>query len=72
MFWSHVTFLRNIWLPSNYPVRQRRMEPVEEKTVNVYYKPRDMVLPRNEEKRRKNIKVKKNINTKQMMKTREK
>jgi hypothetical protein len=49
------------------------MEPVRKKTVNVYYKPRDMALPRNEVKRRKNTELKKeNCNTKQIMKTSEK
>jgi len=35
MFWTHAAFLRNIWLPSNYLIRQLRMEPVEKKIVNV-------------------------------------
>ena len=61
IFWTHVTFLRNIWLPSNYLIRQLRVELVEEKTVNVCYKPRDMALPRNEEKRHKNIELKRTL-----------
>jgi hypothetical protein len=47
------------WLPSNYLIRQLSMEPVEETTVNVYYKPRDMSLPRNEDAIHKSIEVKK-------------
>jgi hypothetical protein len=39
------------------------MKPVEEKTVNVCYKPRDMVLPHDEKKRHRNMDVKKNIVT---------
>jgi hypothetical protein len=63
MFWNHAAFLGNIWLPSNYIERQLRVEPAEEGTVNVYFKPRYMALPRNEEKTHKNIEVKKNIVT---------
>jgi hypothetical protein len=63
VFWTHVTFLRNIWRPSDYLIRQLRMEPVEEKIVNVCYKPRYMALSRNEERIHRNVEVKKNIVT---------
>jgi hypothetical protein len=39
------------------------MEPVDETTVNVYYRPRDTSVLRNDDTRHKNIEVKRNMVT---------
>jgi len=62
MFWTHEAFLRNIWLPSNYLIRQLLMEPVEEKLLMCIIN-HELWLCYEIKKRHKNIEVKKKIVT---------